>query len=176
MVKRMAETEKEARREMERDAVLSDCGKYRYLLRRAWDHEKPRALFIMLNPSTADAKVDDATIRSCIRICKSWGYGSFEVCNLYGWRSTDPDALNLRDMPMMIGEKNADVMDGALKRCDVAICAWGTHPAAVKRGYDVCSTIRAMKPAVYCLGKTKNGSPKHPLYIKTGTPLEVYRP
>ncbi len=161
---------------IERDAVLSDCGRYRYLLRRAWDHTKPRALFVMLNPSTADAKVDDATIRSCIRLCKSWGYGSFEVCNLYGWRSTDPDALNVGDMPMMIGEKNADVMDAAIGRCDVVICAWGAHASARLRQQAVCSTVKAMKPAVYCLGKTKSGAPKHPLYIKTGTPLEVYQP
>src|ERR1700684_272716 len=78
---------------MEREAVISDCGKYRYLLRRAWDHTKPRVLFVMLNPSTADASIDDPTIRACIRLCKAHGFGSFEVVNLYAWRSTDPQAL-----------------------------------------------------------------------------------
>lgn len=161
---------------LERDAVLSECGQYRYLLRRTWDHGRQRALFVMLNPSTADDKVDDATIRSCTRLCKAWGYGSFEVVNLYGFRSTDPDALDINDLPRMVGERNAAVMDNAITRCDVVICAWGAHPAAERRKRDVWSTIHAMKPAVYCLGKTKAGAPKHPLYIKTGTPLEVYQP
>ena len=78
---------------MEKDAMISDCGKYRYLLRRAWDHTLPRGLFVMLNPSTADAEVDDATIRSCIRLCRSWSFGSFEVVNLFGWRATDRTVL-----------------------------------------------------------------------------------
>src|SRR5882757_2226662 len=77
---------------LERDAVISDCGKYRYLLRRTWDHSKPRTLFVMLNPSTADAEIDDATIRSCIRLSKEMGYGSFEVVNIFGLRATDPKA------------------------------------------------------------------------------------
>lgn len=160
---------------IERDAVLSSCGKYRYLLRRAWDYGKPRALLVMLNPSTADANVDDATIRSCARLLKAIGYGSFEVCNLYGWRATDPDTLT-DNMEAMVGPDNANVMDVALSRCDVVICAWGAHPAATRRGRDVHSTIRASKPAVYCFGKTKGGAPKHPLYIKTGAQLETYAP
>ena len=158
---------------MERDAVISDCGRYRYLLRRAWDHDKPRALFVMLNPSTADAEVDDATIRSCIRLSKGWGYGSFEVVNLFGLRATDPAELEKADDP--IGPQNANVGDAAIGRCDVVICAWGTHPMAGRRARDMVAWARGWKPAAYCLGKTKGGSPKHPLYIKSGTPLEVFR-
>lgn len=159
---------------LERDAVLSDCGTYRYLLRRTWDHKLPRALFVMLNPSTADADIDDATIRSCIRLSKCLGYGSFEVVNLFAFRSTDPDAIDIRDLPRMVGERNADIVDAAISRCDIVICAWGAHPSSGARREAVLSTLRAMKPAVYCLGKTKAGYPKHPLYIKSGTPLEVF--
>jgi hypothetical protein len=57
----------------ERDAVISDCGQSRYLLRHTWDAVKPRALHVRLNPSTADADIDDATIRSCIRLAKGLG-------------------------------------------------------------------------------------------------------
>ena len=64
---------------LENDAVISDCSKYRYLLRRTWDHSKPRLLYVMLNPSTADARNDDATIRSCVRLASGLGYGSIEV-------------------------------------------------------------------------------------------------
>jgi hypothetical protein len=159
---------------LERDAVLSDCGTYRYLLRRTWDHTLPRALFVMLNPSTADAEIDDATIRSCIRLSKCLGYGSFEVVNLFAFRSTDPDALDVKDIAKMVGERNAAIVDAALCRCDMVICAWGAHPSSGARRNEMLSTIRALKPAAYCFGKTKAGYPKHPLYIKSGTALEVF--
>lgn len=158
---------------LERDAVISDCGKYRYMLRRSWDHDKPRALYVMLNPSTADAEVDDATIRSCTRLAKGMGYGSFEVVNLYGFRATDPSELEKADDP--IGPDNAKISDAAITRCDIVICAWGAHHMAERRARDIRSWVRGWKPAAYCLGTTKSGAPKHPLYIKSGTPLEVYR-
>lgn len=160
---------------LERDAVISECGKYRYLLRRAWDHKQPRALFVMLNPSTADAAVDDATIRSCIRLSKGLGYGSFEVVNLFAWRSTDPDQLPIAHGEA-IGVDNERIMCAAIVRCDVAICAWGAHPM-VRRVHPhfTVERIRSYRPEAYCFGRTKQGFPKHPLYIKSGTPLEIYR-
>jgi hypothetical protein len=159
---------------MEREAVISDCGRYRYLLRRAWDHDKPRALFVMLNPSTADATVDDATIRSCIRLSRGFGYGSFEVVNLFSWRATDPK--DLAASPTPIGSEQYGITDAAIARCDIPICAWGAHPMANGHGRRMVEQISASRPAAFCLGKTKAGEPKHPLYIKSGTPLEVYRP
>ena len=157
---------------LERDAVISDCGKYRYLLRRTWDHTKPRYLYVMLNPSTADAEIDDATIRSCTRLAKGFGAGSFEVVNLYGLRATDPSELEKADDP--IGPRNAGISDNAIQRCDIVICAWGAHHMAERRAGDIKSWVRGFKPAAYCLGKTKTGAPKHPLYIKSGTPLQVF--
>ena len=157
---------------MEREAVISACGRYRYLLRRAWDHGKPRALFVMLNPSTADAEVDDATIRSCIRLSRSLGYGSFEVVNLFGFRATDPNALGTADNP--VGPDNDRIAEAAITRCDVGICAWGAHWSAAGRSRRLFEMITAARPAAYCFGATKSGAPKHPLYIKSGTLLEVY--
>lgn len=157
---------------LERDAVISDCGKYRYLLRRTWDRHKPRALFVMLNPSTADASVDDATIRSCIRLSKGLGYGSFEVVNLYAWRATDPKDLESADV--RVGPDADKIMEAAIRRCDIPIAAWGAHWLALERRDFVMSNILAERPAVFCLGKTKGGAPKHPLYLKSGTPLETY--
>jgi len=157
---------------LERDAVLSDCGTYRYLLRRTWDHKLPRSLFIMLNPSTADAEIDDATIRSCIRLSKCLGYGSFEVVNLFALRATDPAELQKAAEP--IGPRNDIVIEAALGRCDMAICAWGAHHMAQRRATEVRNMLRSRRPAIFCLGKTKAGFPKHPLYIKSGTPLEVF--
>lgn len=158
---------------IEKDAVISACGNYRYLLRRVWNFDRPRALFVMLNPSTADAEVDDPTIRSCIRLANAAAYGSFEVVNLFAWRATDPKELeNPRDP---VGAGNDHVIDAALTRCDVAICAWGANGSAEQRGPIVRRMITNRKPEAYCLGTTKAGHPRHPLYIKTGTPLTAYR-
>lgn len=157
---------------LERDAFISECGRYRYLLRRTWDHGKPRVLFVMLNPSTADASVDDATIRSCIRLSKGLGYGSFEVVNLFAYRATDPAELSKADDPT--GPKNDHHIEAAILRCDLAICAWGAHPMAGNRDKAVRGVLRSRRPAIFCLGKTKSGAPKHPLYIKSGTPLETF--
>jgi hypothetical protein len=161
-------------RYLENDAVISDCGKYRYLLRRVWDYKKPRALFVMLNPSTADASVDDPTIRSCVRLVNGLGYGSMEVVNLYAWRSTDPDALPTPPS-MALGCDNPRTIEAAVVRCDTVICAWGAHPYAQRNVPGVLDIIRLNRPAAYCFGKTKAGAPKHPLYIKSGTPLSVYQ-
>lgn len=157
---------------LERDAVLSDCGTYRYLLRRTWDHAKPRVLFVMLNPSTADANIDDATIRSCIRLSKWRRDGGFEVVNLFAFRATDPADMEKAIDP--VGPRNDEFIESAILRCDLAICAWGAHRMAVERGPTVRSILRSRRPAVFCLGKTKSGAPKHPLYIKSGTALEAF--
>jgi hypothetical protein len=156
---------------LERDAVISDCGKYRYLLRRTWDHIKPRCLYVMLNPSTADAEIDDATIRSCIRLAKWLDYGSCEVVNLFAFRATDPKDLAIAVDP--VGPNNDASIERAIQRCDMIICAWGAHEMANRRAPDVSNTLRSYRPAIFCLGKTKSGAPKHPLYIKSGTPLEI---
>lgn len=157
---------------IENDAVISDCGKYRYLLRRTWDGKKPRALIVMLNPSTADARKDDPTIRSCVRLTSALGYGSMEVVNLYGLRATDPAELQKADDPQ--GPNNERVVIAAINRCDVVICAWGAHAMAERHHTFLLGHIRSRRPAAYCFGKTKHGAPKHPLYVKSGTALETY--
>ena len=157
---------------MKGGATLSDCQQYRYLLRRTWDNRRPRTLFVMLNPSTADAEVDDATIRSCIRLCRAWSFGSFEVVNLFGWRATDPDELSRVDDP--IGPENDTFAEAAIIRNDMTICAWGANPIADTQKGAMFDLIGRHRPAAWCLGLTKHGAPKHPLHIKTGTPLVLY--
>jgi hypothetical protein len=157
---------------LENDAVISDCGQYRYLLRRTWDHSKPRALLVMLNPSTADAMQDDATIRSCVRLLSGHGYGSMEVVNVFAYRATNPDELPKQTNPF--GPSNGRTIEAAVHRCDVVICAWGAYPPAQQHAASILNIARSHRPATYCFGRTKTGAPKHPLYIKSGTPLEVY--
>lgn len=159
---------------LENDAVISECGRYRYLLRRTWDYSGPRALLIMLNPSTADARQDDATIRSCVRLLAGLEYGSMEVVNVFAYRATNPDELAKQPDP--IGPQNLECIEAAIGRCAVAICAWGAYPPARQHAAELLNVIRSRWPAVYCFGRTKGGAPKHPLYIKSGTPLKVFAP
>jgi hypothetical protein len=157
----------------ESTAVISNCSRFRYLLRRVWDYTKIRALIIMLNPSTADARINDATIKACIRLCKALGYGGFEVVNLYAIRKTDPAELAAVDDP--VGPENDAIIEAAINRCDLVICAWGAHRMAEKRSHHVRSLLRRYRRNVFCWGMTKSGDPKHPLYIKSGTPLQVFQ-
>jgi len=161
--------------DMERSAVISDCENYRYLLKRIWDHEKLRALLVMLNPSTADADVDDPTIRACYRLLDALGYGSFEVVNLFGLRATDPKGLACAVDP--VGRDNDRIAEEAAERCDVMVCAWGANPFAAARTHRGRTMVRIAVSSylvVQCFGLTQKSHPKHPLYIKTGTTLEPW--
>lgn len=80
---------------MERYASISECNRYRWWLRRVWDARllsdgriANEVNFVMLNPSTADAEVDDPTIRRCIGFAKAWGFAALTVTNLYALRGT----------------------------------------------------------------------------------------
>ena len=147
-------------------AVLSECGLYRYRLERRWA-DGPKALFIMLNPSTADAEKDDPTIRRCISFAKREGCGGLIVVNLFAFRATEPDALLLADDP--IGPDNPGALAAAVADCDgPLIAAWGAWPGARAAGEAV---VRKLGPRARCLGLTKAGSPRHPLYVAGDAPL-----
>lgn len=147
-------------------AVISDCGRYRYTLEREWMTGEGTCLFVMLNPSTADAGQDDPTIRRCIGFAQRWGYRRLEVGNLFAYRATDPDRLSM--VPEPVGPSNGAWLEHLLKRASIAIAAWGTsaRPLAVQ---PECALIaRAMRLGVplKALGLTKDRLPRHPLYIK----------
>lgn len=148
-------------------AVISDCGLYRYILSRG-DMDQPYILFVMLNPSTADATMDDATVRSCTRIAKYNGYDNFAVVNLYAFRATHPHIMLTAEDP--IGPKTDWWIDLASQRASKVIVAWGNH-AKWKRANEVVEILRRDNPVLYSLGTNANGSPKHPLYQASGTPL-----
>lgn len=159
---------------VEKSAVVD--GPYRYLLKRVWEPTKPRHLYIMLNPSTADALVDDPTIKSCYRISNALGAGSFEVVNLFAWRATDPNDLIEVDSPY--GPNNNKAVRLAVNRCDLVILAWGAHPMGAAGRFQI-EKLLELHPNrstmfVKCLGKTKAGAPRHPLYVKTGAQLQAW--
>lgn len=145
-------------------AVLSDCGFYRYTLTRVWNVSLPRLVFIMLNPSTADASVNDNTIRRCIRFGQDMGYGSIEVVNLFAFRATNPDDLMQRGYP--VGPDNDRYVLEAITRADAVICAWGTFAQGHPRIREVLDILQLFGVQPLALELTAQGHPKHPLYIR----------
>jgi hypothetical protein len=159
-------------------AKISQCGRYRWVLTRRvtgriTSHKiKPGVLlWVMLNPSTADAEVDDATIRKITGFARSWGYREFVVVNLYAYRATDPSEL--RDVRDPVGAENDAWIYAASVRASMVILGWGNEadPARAKAVVDILTTDN---PVLYCLGVNKNGSPKHPLYLKGTSVPEIW--
>ncbi|OUL32370.1 DUF1643 domain-containing protein [Nostoc sp. 106C] len=154
---------------MERTAIID--GSYRYLLRRVWDAEYPQITFIMLNPSTADAEKDDPTIRKCIKFANSWGYGSLEVVNLFAYRATKPRDLFQVSEP--IGSDNNLYLLAAAERAKLIILAWGIHGSFLKRDRAVLNLFSS-RQCLYCLGRTKAGHPRHPLWLNSSTQPTIF--
>lgn len=159
-------------------ATISGCARYRYDLIRTWG-EGPKVLWIMLNPSTADADLDDPTIRRCIGFSKSWGYAGLTVVNLYALRATDPKVL--LDAADPIGPDNAAVIKFHLESGahDVAVAAWGAWWRS-QRHRPPRLNVEMFAERAYvpmrCLGKTKAGDPRHPLYVKADALLHPWEP
>lgn len=145
-------------------AQISPCGRYRYSLTRIWDAEKPKVLFIMLNPSTADGEQDDPTIRRCIGFAKSWGYGGLYVGNLLAYRATNPKDLKGVDDPF--GPANETHLKEMARKAELLVCAWG-NPAITKNMMHQTKLIKGLGLVPHYLELTKDGTPKHPLYLKS---------
>lgn len=157
-----------------RGAELSEDGMYRYSLWRRWDAGRARVTWIMLNPSTADAEIDDPTIRRCIGFAKAWGAGGIRVVNLYPFRATHP--ADLWEAAAPIGYGNLNAIERAVDAPHgVTIAAWGTHgkDAQVR---EVRTLFYEMGIPLYALKLTKEGAPGHPLYVAADTVPIVYEP
>lgn len=154
-------------------AAFSPDGTYRYALFRRWGHG-PTLCWVMLNPSVADAFRSDPTLTRCIGFTKRFGdYGGLTIVNLYALRSTNPDKLWRHKDPVgPLGDQF--IQEQAGSRTSV-IAAWGAHGTRNGRGRQVADTLADAGIALYCLGTTANGQPKHPLYVKANTPLVPYR-
>ena len=155
-----------------RDAVLSPCGRYRYMLTRRWG-EGAVVCWIMLNPSVADAVVSDPTLARCVAFSKAWGAGGLVLVNLFALRATDPRELRVVADP--VGPENDRWIREALALATpFAVVAWGSHGRFMARDLEVLAIIREMGRMPYCLGKTRGGRPRHPLYLRRDTKLEPY--
>lgn len=157
---------------VKRLAKLSDDGLYRYSLAHVWDLELPALGWIMLNPSTADATQDDATIRVVSWWTRKMGFGSFLVGNLFAYRATNPDELFTTVDP--VGPENNIYINWLVQICPTVMLAWGASRRPGNREFLVLDKLLDdPNPGKFlCLGKTKDGSPRHPLYVKRTTMLQ----
>lgn len=150
-------------------AQLSRDGVYRYDLWRRWSADPPLT-FVMLNPSTADAQVDDATVRRCIGFARRDGFGGIAIRNLFAFRATDPTALVGAADP--VGPENDAWLSGLARCRGTVVAAWGANGRLLNRA----DRARHLLPAVmWCLGRNQDGSPRHPLYVPAAQPLEPWR-
>lgn len=177
----------------DRGAVVSPCGGYRYHLWRTLSAGEPlrRVAFVMLNPSTADALTDDPTIRKCRGFAQRWGFERFDVVNLFAYRATKPTTLetawlNGQDIT---GPGNQRWQALALRSAALVVFAWGASVPKVGRLEPRIAALLAMVgptsnsvespasstgTAVMCLGRTKEGHPRHPSRVSYTTPLVAF--
>ena len=146
---------------MERSATISDCGKYRYDLWRRWDNTLPVCVFVGLNPSTADATVDDPTIKRCVDFATQWMYGSLCMVNLFAFRATDPQEMLKAEDP--VGFYNDEALQKRFAEARIIVCAWGKLGSHRRRDSAVMDLIPSSKRR--CLKLNRGGSPSHTLYL-----------
>ena len=147
------------------DAIFNPLATHRYFLRRRLSL-LPTALttaclFIMLNPSRADAKRSDNTVTRCMKFAQLWGFHQLWVCNLFALRTPYPADLNKDGDP--IGRQNDEYITMAIQQADQIVVAYGNHGAYMDRGHHVIDMIRYEGKQAKAFGLTAQGHPIHPL-------------
>jgi hypothetical protein len=150
-------------------ATFSRDRGYRYALTRQWG-DRPAAVFVMLNPSTADAFRADPTVTRCAAFARREQCGGLVIVNLFALRATDP--RDLRKHPDPVGDGNDQFIREhcAAPGC-LIIAAWGAHGRLRDRDQAVLSILREIPNPPRCLGQTAAGAPRHPLYLPRAAPL-----
>lgn len=156
-------------------ARFDRSGRYRYTLWRVWDRQRERVAFIMLNPSTADAEADDPTIRRCTGFARQWGFGGLLVGNLFAYRTSQP--CELRRAPDPVGSGNDRALSEIAAAAALVVLAWGNAAARVapQRAARVLQSFGS-GARLHCLGLTRQGMPRHPLYVRAGAVLLGFAP
>lgn len=152
--------------------VISPNGIYRYRLCRKYAGLLDRpfltpCVFVMLNPSTADADRDDPTIRRCLGYARAWGRGDLFVVNLFALRATDPSRLYAHADP--VGPENEgivrEIVGFARLTGGIVVCGWGRHGVLHHQDRAMLRWLRDEGVAPHCLATTRDGQPRHPLYL-----------
>lgn len=162
-----------------RNAVLSEDGVYRWVLSRDWGNGRPRCAWIMLNPSTADHRVDDPTIRRCETFSRDWGFAGMDVVNLFAYRATKPTELAVALDP--VGDECDDWIRQVTATAGLIVCAWGQSGGAlatqrVRDLFTLPDGVLGDREELSCLGVTRTGAPRHPLYLARTTPTRNFQP
>jgi hypothetical protein len=187
---------------IERRCEFSPCRRWRYTLWREWPslftlptgHELPQSqcrmtaglppyrtdagppylMVIGLNPSTADERQDDPTIRRCISFAKRWGFGALCMTNLFAWRDTDPEAM--KRVPDPVGPENDQWLSRASEGAGLILAAWGTHGTRRQRDRDAMDALVSAWHKLHALKTNTDGTPSHPLYIPANTVPASFTP
>lgn len=156
-------------------AAISEDGKHRVLLSREWDDPDRYALWVGMNPSTADAEFDDPTVRKEWQITRRLGYGAYHKANCMSYRATRPADL-LRPGVEASSTHNVTAVIGMAERAALVVAAWGKPPKRVMFHINVmAAALRASGVDLWCLGTNADGSPRHPLFLPLDTPLVRWR-
>ena len=156
-------------------AAISIDKKYRYLLWRTLGGTNKSVAFVMCNPSLADDGSDDPTIRRCIGFCKALGYDRLFVINLFNYITPYPAALRTAKNP--VGDElafNAAVLDYLIRENCHFVCAWGASADFNGRAEELLKYLSERTKNIFCLGKNKDGTPKHPLYLPKNSTLKTF--
>ena len=129
-----------------------------------WDEGARRVAFVMLNPSTATEVANDPTVERCERRARALGYGAMRVTNIFAFRATDPKVMRAHPEPVGGAANDAAIAEAAAWADDV-VCAWGAHGAHLGRGPAVERLLRGAGARPLALGLSKDGHPRHPLYV-----------
>ena len=148
---------------MVKGAIL--VGKRRYRLWRIWDPEKPLLLYVLLNPSHADAQTDDRTVSKLIQFSRDWEYGGFYLGNIHSYISSDPKLLVHHLIPNE--PLNIFHLKEMAKKSKKIVLGWGNSGKLPQ-------WLKHITTQPYCLGINQNGSPKHPLYLSRKTTLNPF--
>lgn len=161
-------------------AIFSQDRKYRYRLWRSWSAAESVAVasFCLLNPSIADEVELDPTLRRCAAFAKSWGCCGMQIVNLFALVSTDPKGLLANSDPVGPGNDDAilHVAKESLRTGGPFVVGWGANPLAAPRGRRIYEMLKGGGVVTQCLGTTKSGMPRHPLYLRKDTQLEEWAP
>lgn len=145
--------------------MMSGCGLFRYDLTRGLKpFETGYCVFIGLNPSTADALKDDPTIRRCVKFALRERCSRLVMLNLYAFRATDPKFLKY--CGYQVGPENDRIIAHYMSIAKVAIAAWGVNAEPER-----AKAVLQAHPNLMCLGTTKEGHPRHPLYVRADAEL-----
>lgn len=152
-------------------AAFSPCGRYRYRLTRTWGPGGRTLNVIGLNCSTATAEVDDPTIRRCFGFACDWGFDRLVMTNVFAYRATDPRVMKRAEDP--VGPENDAYLLAAAMEAQMVLAAWSAHAAHRGRERQVAALLSGVE--LWCLGTTRAGHPRHPLYMARATVPELWR-